>query len=693
MPLPISPAFEENNLAITLQTSEYFAPYASVTILSIIEQTSLHYNYDILVMTWDMQEETAQKLISMAEGRANVSVRILDVSEDIKVYQKIAMKRSDYEQFSAAGLVRLLIPELLTNYDTILNLDCDMLVCADVSELFEYNLTEYYMGAVPDMICYVLNRRPNEIQFSDELIFKTLQLQSVSEYLNAGLLLLNLKKIRMDFTQQQIIEYAISDGKFFTCYEQDTFNGLFAEKKLKLPPDWNWFVDSQNIILKWSYQYPITDQWIQNYRNAKHNVKIYHYVTSQKPWQDSRLIYSDKWWNAAQQSPFISRIINSLIEKDTKKKHTISSGRRRILFLCDSVYQFINILNIKKNYFDAVDTDLILCKSTNVIKYLEQIKPLNLFQHIYISNYDSHYDYHRILEIDKRMRSLFPEKYEKEIELDGEYTDFFIPVITYHYYQMIYYQMVKKGAVPAVHVYEDGGSTYISNFQPAALENIDHSLYPEHKRFYNNLRDVYMYRPDLYCGNKLVKSIPLPLINSSNPKLVQLLVSIFGKFDLPTQKYIFFNESFAEDHKVSNEIQILNYISSIVGKENIAVKIHPRATKIEALYVLHGYHIFSDNSIPWELSVLSADLSSKVLISISSNTIWTPYIIANRISRSISLLNTMVLSKRPHARQKEFFTLMKKVQAAINQNEIMFHIPNSISELKYIIQYIEGECV
>ena len=90
----------------------------------------------------------------MVLAHPNISIRVVDVSNEIESYVAIAKKRSDYERFSATGVIRLLLPELLTEFDKILNLDCDMVLCADAAELDAYDLSEYYMGGVQDIICY-----------------------------------------------------------------------------------------------------------------------------------------------------------------------------------------------------------------------------------------------------------------------------------------------------------------------------------------------------------------------------------------------------------------------------------------------------------------------------------------------------------------------------------------------------------
>lgn len=683
MRLPVSPAFDRNNLAITLQTSDFFAPYASVTMLSIIENASPEYNYDLLVMTWDMREETAEKLVSMADGKSNISIRVVDVSEEIRPYQKIAKKREDYDRFSCAGVVRLIMPELLNNYDIVLNFDCDMLICADVAELFQYDLTEYYMGGVPDLLCYIASHLPTETYFTEDYVHNDLKLSSMAEYCNGGLFVLNLKNIRKDFSEKNIINAAMIQGTFRRLYEQDTFNSLFRMKKIFLPAEWNWFVDADHVLDIGIKYFPVQDSIIENWRLAEKYVKIYHFLTAQKPWNCTATQYEDKWWASVWKSPLRDIILARATENQ------LAVGSKKLLFICESPYQLLNILSIKYHYYPDATADLIITKSTNLSRYREKLESSGMFQKIILSNFDSKVDLKKIREISIKKRTLFPEKYEHALELEARYTDYFLPVLKHPYYQMIYYQLVKKGCQPSVFIFEDGATSYTDNSE--ARMEIDHHLYPLNKQFTNNISALFLYRPDCYCGNLEVPKIPIPQILGEETGFVDLIRFIFGDCQIPSARYLFFNECFARDGQVSTDIQILDSIAELVGKENIAVKLHPRSGGDEKIYQLHGYQIFSENDSPWEISVLSPKFKDKILMSVSSNTIYTPLFVSNVHIYAISLLNVMKLPSRPHAKTWEFHTFINKVQQIMDRECNDFYRPNTMSELKNIIQFIEGE--
>ena len=325
--LPVTPAFEENNLAITMQTSDFFAPYASVAALSIIENSSPDYNYDILFMTWDMREETAKKLLTLAEGRDNVSVRVVNVLDKLNTYQEIAQTSSGFDRFSYTGMVRLLLPQLLEYYHFVLNFDCDMLVFSDVSEVFQYDISNHYMGAVPDIYCYTLNHRPGEERYTDEYMLKRLGLRSAAEYMNGGFLFLNLRLIREHYTVSQIMDFAVRDGTILRCFEQDTFSGLFQDNKLVLPFEWNWFNDMPRQLGPFLKYLPEEDAYIEAHRQAEAHIKNIHYVTGKKPWfMDPGYPYSKEWWDVAVRSPFLGDIVMRAMDDNIAELYDKNRG-------------------------------------------------------------------------------------------------------------------------------------------------------------------------------------------------------------------------------------------------------------------------------------------------------------------------------------------------------------------------------
>lgn len=61
---------------------------------------------------------------------------------------------------SKAAYFRLLIPELIREYDKCIYLDCDIIVHGDLKELYEIELGNNYLAGVKD--CHIIADIPRE---------------------------------------------------------------------------------------------------------------------------------------------------------------------------------------------------------------------------------------------------------------------------------------------------------------------------------------------------------------------------------------------------------------------------------------------------------------------------------------------------------------------------------------------------
>jgi len=114
-------------------------------------------------------------------------------------------------------MVRAAFPESFRDYDKILSLDVDVVVNDNVSDLWDYDISDYYLAGVPE--------RQRQKSASDPL------------YINFGVVMMNLAKLRQDGMQQKLIN-ALNKQKF-GCPEQDCYNKFCAGHILELPNDYN----------------------------------------------------------------------------------------------------------------------------------------------------------------------------------------------------------------------------------------------------------------------------------------------------------------------------------------------------------------------------------------------------------------------------------------------------------------------
>ena len=110
-------------------------------------------------------------------------------------------------------LMRAALHRVFPELDRVLSLDVDTIVTKDISELWDLDLSQHYLAGV---------REPHK--------------SNRSLYINAGVMMLNLKRLR-DGKGDEIIEAL--NTRHFPYNEQDCINELCAGEILEIPGDYN----------------------------------------------------------------------------------------------------------------------------------------------------------------------------------------------------------------------------------------------------------------------------------------------------------------------------------------------------------------------------------------------------------------------------------------------------------------------
>lgn len=165
-----------------------------------------------------------------------------------------------------AAYYRLKLPTILGNVNTVLYLDCDMIVLGDIDELFNIDLNGYALAACKDPMPYNnLHRR----QLNHPVGTNTFC---------SGIMYINLNYWREKNVEPICMEFAKRDRNPVYLHDQDVFNYVFRNKWYMLPPKWN-VSPNRNIVDDNSYK----DYDYNDYEIAP---AIYHYYDSIKPWQN-----------------------------------------------------------------------------------------------------------------------------------------------------------------------------------------------------------------------------------------------------------------------------------------------------------------------------------------------------------------------------------------------------------------------
>jgi lipopolysaccharide biosynthesis glycosyltransferase len=159
-------------------------------------------------------------------------------------------------RFTRFTLYRLAIPNLIEQ-DRILYLDADTLVVGDLSSFYNMNLDGYYAAGCQDTGI----GEPHKVK---------LGLNANDDYINAGVILFDLAKIKQDQAHKDWI--SLSNKKHFPAHDQDIINLTLRDKIKIVGPEYNCAVctslDVENPVIYHFSGVKDKKNWILNLPNA-----------------------------------------------------------------------------------------------------------------------------------------------------------------------------------------------------------------------------------------------------------------------------------------------------------------------------------------------------------------------------------------------------------------------------------------
>lgn len=127
----------------------------------------------------------------------------------------------------------------------------------------------------------------------------------------------------------------------------------------------------------------------------------------------------------------------------------------------------------------------------------------------------------------------------------------------------------------------------------------------------------YCFFPKLCDVDFPLRPLLIPSISQTKHEIVAALKMIFQHVDFPyQQRYIYFASSSDVDDNSFGETKMVLDIANIVGKNNLAVKMHPRDGR--DVYEKEGLTVVENSYVPWEVFQLCNDFSDKVFLSATS---------------------------------------------------------------------------
>lgn len=180
----------------------------------VINNPDIKFNVHVFASAIDVLD--IERLRKLTEIYHNLLITLYSVDDEIfkNFPTKIALPVATYFRF--------LIPAILSHIDYYLYLDADILCLRSIADIFNINLNDAVAATARD----AASGRAIELGIS-------------SEYFNAGVMLINIKKWNEENISNQAINLLLHNPEKYLLLDQDVLNIVLENRIKTLPSKWN----------------------------------------------------------------------------------------------------------------------------------------------------------------------------------------------------------------------------------------------------------------------------------------------------------------------------------------------------------------------------------------------------------------------------------------------------------------------
>lgn len=281
---------KSNHMHICFAGNNQIAEKMCVAITSIVRHMRSFDTIDFFILEDNISDKNKKKMKQLENN--NVSIEFIRI--DAKRFENRCPHGVGCAHVPVQTYFRYIIPELKPNYDKVLYLDCDMVVRRSLCELWETELGDNYAAAVQEFYYDAANKMKIK----------------VPTVFNAGMLLLNNKKLVEDNIAQKLFENTDNFKDKIVYVDQDILNYTFRDKVVWVEPIYNAQIDLWRPGTCAKPIYSPKQMWW-----GKNDPVIVHYNGANKPWKD------DGYKELKKYQPFVNEYYKNLIRSPYKYRY------------------------------------------------------------------------------------------------------------------------------------------------------------------------------------------------------------------------------------------------------------------------------------------------------------------------------------------------------------------------------------
>lgn len=278
-------------IPIFFTIDDSYAPFLAVALNSAIKNSDPQRNYKAIVLYQDLGADNISRLQSLQTE--NFKIELMPIRANMEALDDRMSNRLRCDYFTLTIYFRLFIPSMFPQYDKGIYIDSDVVLTDDIAKLFDIDIGENYIGACNDLSIADI---PPLVAYTEKAVGV-----NAKEYINSGVLLMNLKKMRDDDLEGHFLSLLNKYHFDSIAPDQDYLNAMCNGKIYYLEEKWDTMPNDAKPMLT--------------------ETSLIHYNLFSKPWCYDGIQYEEQFWNYAQDCGFIDEIrkFKSGYTEDKKK--------------------------------------------------------------------------------------------------------------------------------------------------------------------------------------------------------------------------------------------------------------------------------------------------------------------------------------------------------------------------------------
>lgn len=281
-------------IPVVMATDNRYIPLV-VSLTSLLKSAAETTFYYIYILIDDLfrteSEEAVKRSLKVFEDRCTISfVNVGNVFDRAPV---------SIPHITRPTYFRLMIPELLQE-ERCIYLDTDTVILSDLQELMNISIEEKYVAGVwhPGVVL---------VRWGEE-VCKNARVPAADQYINAGVLLMNLDMMRRDGLTEKFMQLLPEN---MPTQDQDILNHVCYGKIAFLPFKYNVLtVFADRCMEDYEGCYPEAEL-----EEAWNKPSIIHYANPNKPWNSLDCAFTDQWWKFFMRTPFYETNIDAFFDE------------------------------------------------------------------------------------------------------------------------------------------------------------------------------------------------------------------------------------------------------------------------------------------------------------------------------------------------------------------------------------------